>query len=52
MSTPDPDEDAEAIRRVLPELRVFDRYEQRAWLQRNRAVTKMQMVALLRKVNY
>jgi hypothetical protein len=38
MPSQEPDRSAEAIRRVLPELRRLDRYERRAAARRNRAV--------------
>jgi hypothetical protein len=38
MPSQEPDRSAEAIRRVLPELRKLDRYERRAAAQRERAV--------------
>src|SRR5262245_25136026 len=38
MPSQEPDRSAEAIRRVLPELRKLDRYERRAAAQRDRAV--------------
>jgi hypothetical protein len=38
MPSPEPDRSAEAIRRVLPQLRKLDRYERRAAVQRERAV--------------
>ena len=38
MPSQEPDRSAEAIRRVLPELRKLDRYERRADAQRDRAV--------------
>jgi len=38
MPPQDPDQSAEAVRRVLPDLRKLDRYERRAAVQRDRAV--------------
>jgi hypothetical protein len=38
MPSQEPDRSAEAVRRVLPELRKLDRYERRAAARRNRAV--------------
>jgi hypothetical protein len=38
MPPQDPDRSAEAVRRVLPDLRKLDRYERRAAVQRDRAV--------------
>ena len=38
MPSQEPDRSAEAVRRVLPELRKLDRYERRAAAQRERAV--------------
>ena len=38
MPRQEPDRSAEAVRRVLPELRKLDRYERRAAAQRERAV--------------
>ena len=38
-----PDRSAEAVRRVLPELRKFDRYERRAAARRDRAVLNLLM---------
>jgi hypothetical protein len=38
MPSQEPDRSAEAVRRVLPELRKLDRYERRAAVQRERAV--------------
>src|SRR5262245_38469810 len=41
MPSQEPDRSAEAIRRVLPELRKLDRYERRAAAQRDRAVVDL-----------
>jgi hypothetical protein len=41
MPSQEPDRSAEAIRRVLPELRKLDRYERRAAAQRERAVRSL-----------
>jgi hypothetical protein len=41
MPSQEPDRSAEAIRRVLPELRKLDRYERRAAAQRERAVVDL-----------
>jgi hypothetical protein len=41
MPSQEPDRSAEAIRRVLPELRRLDRYERRAAAQRERAVLEL-----------
>jgi hypothetical protein len=38
MPSQEPDRSAEALRRVLPDLRKLDRYERRAAVRRNRAV--------------
>jgi hypothetical protein len=38
MPSQEPDRSAEAVQRVLPELRMLDRYERRAAAQRERAV--------------
>jgi hypothetical protein len=38
MPSQEPDRSAEAVRRVLPELRKLDRYERRAAARRDRAV--------------
>ena len=38
MPSQEPDRSAEAVRRVLPELRKLDRYERRAAVRRDRAV--------------
>jgi hypothetical protein len=38
MPSQEPDRSAEAVRRVLPELRTLDRYERRAAVRRDRAV--------------
>jgi len=40
MPSQEPDRSAEAVRRVLPELRKLDRYERRAVAQRERAVSR------------
>ena len=44
MPSQEPDRSAEAIRRVLPELRKLDRYERRAAAQRDRAVFALQLL--------
>src|SRR6516225_10840663 len=44
MPSQEPDRSAEAVRRVLPELRQLDRYERRAASQRERAVSGVYMV--------
>jgi hypothetical protein len=41
MPSKEPDRSAEAVRRVLPELRKLDRYERRAAAQRERAVRSL-----------
>ena len=41
MPSQEPDRSAEAVRRVLPELRQLDRYERRAAAQRERAVRNL-----------
>src|SRR5215469_4442456 len=41
MPSQEPDRSAEAVRRVLPELRKLDRYERRAAAQRERAVRSL-----------
>ena len=41
MPSQEPDRSAEAVRRVLPELRKLDRYERRAAAQRERAVLEL-----------
>jgi hypothetical protein len=41
MPSQEPDRSAEAVRRVLPELRKLDRYERRAAAQRDRAVLNL-----------
>ena len=41
MPSQEPDRSAEAVRRVLPELRQLDRYERRAAAQRERAVRSL-----------
>src|SRR5262249_34770348 len=41
MPSQEPDRSAEAVRRVLPELRKLDRYERRAAAQRERAVLNL-----------
>jgi len=41
MPSQEPDRSAEAVRRVLPELRKLDRYERRAAARRDRAVRNL-----------
>src|SRR6516225_1822317 len=45
MPSQEPDRSAEAVRRVLPELRQLDRYERRAAAQRDRAVLNLSVGA-------
>jgi hypothetical protein len=44
MPSQEPDRSAEAIKRALPELVKFDRYEQRARVRRDRAILQLQIV--------
>ena len=44
MPSEEPDRSAEAVRRAIPELVKFDRYEQHARARRDRAILQMQMI--------
>jgi hypothetical protein len=44
MPSQEPDRSAEAIKRALPELVKFDRYEQRARVRRDRAILQLEIV--------